>query len=128
LLVHEMFDAGWKATVDGIAVPIERANDVFMAIAAEPGSRKVVFTYAPASVRWGRWISGVSLLVWLALGMRRMNRKPDLSLDQPPPNLLFLFAAFIALFTVSGVVLRERWTHAFPTVVDPPAVLEPQKP
>jgi hypothetical protein len=53
---------GWQATVDGTAADILRANYLFRGIALEPGSHEIVFTYAPASWRWGVMISAATLL------------------------------------------------------------------
>jgi len=44
---------GWHASVDGRAVPIYRANGLFRAVPVPEGEHRVVFVYAPSSLRVG---------------------------------------------------------------------------
>ena len=55
---------GWRATVDGRDVPIERVDYLLRGVKLGPGEHKIVMTYAPWSWRIG-WI--VSLLAALVL-------------------------------------------------------------
>ena len=128
LLVHEMFDAGWKVIVDGKTVPIERANYIFMSVRIQSGRHQVAFTYAPASARWGRWISGISLVIWLVLGVRPMRRGVEVSLDRPPPKVWAVAVVFVGLFIASAAVFPKHWRQAFPTILDPPTVADSQQP
>ncbi|MBM4459189.1 MAG: YfhO family protein [Chloroflexi bacterium] len=61
LVLADAFYPGWQATVDGVAVPILRANLLLRAVALEPGAHEVVFVYRPASWRWGVAISIAAL-------------------------------------------------------------------
>ena len=58
----EQFFPGWRATVDGKAVPIERWNRAFQSIQVPPGDHKVSFTFHSQALRLGAIISLVSLL------------------------------------------------------------------
>jgi hypothetical protein len=55
---------GWRATVDGRDVPIERVDYLLRGVRVGPGEHRIVMTYAPSSWRIG-WI--VSLLTALLL-------------------------------------------------------------
>jgi uncharacterized membrane protein YfhO len=70
LVVTDSFYPGWVATVDDVQSPIIRADHAFRAVALAPGTRRVRFVYAPASVRWGAAASGAAALVVLALCVR----------------------------------------------------------
>jgi hypothetical protein len=65
LLLTDTFYPGWQATVDGEPAQILRADVLFRAVQLEPGTHRVEFRYQPASVRWGAWISAVTLLLGL---------------------------------------------------------------
>lgn len=78
----EEFYPGWRATVDGRAVPIEPWNDAFQAVAVPPGAHTVRFEYRPASVRAGALISVLSLLamgfwLWKTRTPRLLNKDAD---------------------------------------------------
>ena len=65
---------GWEATVDGRRAPLRRANVAFSAVPVPAGTADVVLRYAPASVRYGLVVSGVSLavaVVLLGVALRR---------------------------------------------------------
>jgi hypothetical protein len=49
LALHDLHYPGWIAEVDGIRVPILRADVLFRAIEVPSGRRRVVFRYAPFS-------------------------------------------------------------------------------
>lgn len=74
LVLMESFDPGWRATVDGHATPILRANGLFQAIPIPAGGHTVRWEYRP-----GSWAAGVVLTLASALaalgawGYRRMR-------------------------------------------------------
>lgn len=68
LVLSDTYYAGWKATVDGIATNIYRANYVFRGVMVPKGNHTVVFTYEPSSVYWGAMISFCSLILVLIVG------------------------------------------------------------
>ena len=55
---------GWKATVDGKDVPIERVDYLIRGVPVPAGAHRVEFSYEPASWRVG-WI--ISLLALIAI-------------------------------------------------------------
>ncbi len=78
LVVNDVWYPGWECEIDGQAVPIERANHAFRAVALPAGAREAVFRFRPSSYRWGQTVSGVSLLgvvgvgvAWLVIRRRR---------------------------------------------------------
>jgi hypothetical protein len=77
LLLTDTFYPGWHATVDGKPAQILRADVLFRAIPLEPGTHRVEFSYRPTSVRWGAWISAITLLLGLG-GLIWSLQKKDL--------------------------------------------------
>jgi hypothetical protein len=69
LVLSDTHYPGWRATVDGEPAPILRANGLYRAIALEQGSHRVVFDYAPGSLRLGGMLSLASLAVLAAVGL-----------------------------------------------------------
>jgi hypothetical protein len=58
---------GWRAFVDGREVAVRRANFAFRAVAVPAGTHRVVFVYAPDSVRRGAQLSGLALVIVLGV-------------------------------------------------------------
>ncbi|MBI3914050.1 MAG: YfhO family protein [Chloroflexi bacterium] len=54
---------GWRATVDGNAAPIQRADAIFRAVRVEAGQHRIVFEYAPTSLTVGIVVSVLSLIL-----------------------------------------------------------------
>lgn len=52
---------GWEATLNGIAVPMERAAFIFRAVAVPPGDHAVRFVYRPKSFRRGATVTLLGL-------------------------------------------------------------------
>lgn len=50
VVFSEIYYPGWNATVDGVEVPVGRANYILRAISVKPGSHKVVLDFHPKSV------------------------------------------------------------------------------
>lgn len=55
------YDEGWKATINGKTVPIEKVDNGFMAVKGNKGSNKIVFYYYPKGLNIGLVISFFSL-------------------------------------------------------------------
>jgi hypothetical protein len=76
LVLVDTYDPGWRATVDGRAAPIVRANVAFRAVALTRGRHTVDFRYRPRSVAWGLAISALTLAGLLAMRVRGRYRRP----------------------------------------------------
>ena len=61
LVLSDSWYPGWLATVDGVDVPIERANILFRAVRVPPGDHTVEFRYEPRSVSTGALVSAGSI-------------------------------------------------------------------
>jgi hypothetical protein len=73
LVLLDGYDAGWRASVDGVSTPILRANVAFRALALGAGRHVVEMVYRPWPVMAGLAISGFSLAL-LAAGVVRRRR------------------------------------------------------
>jgi hypothetical protein len=77
-VLKEQFFPGWRASVGGRDVPIERADGTFQAIRVPPGEHTVGFRYAPASLHTGAALSAAGLLALLLFALpagRGLNRR-----------------------------------------------------
>ena len=77
LVLTDVKYPGWKATLDGRAVPIERVDYLLRGVAVPAGRHTVEMRYEPASWRVGWIVSLASLLVLAVLvvvGVRRRGR------------------------------------------------------
>jgi uncharacterized membrane protein YfhO len=75
LLLADAWYPGWRARVDGVETPIERADCIFRAVYLSPGAHRVEFEYQPESFRVGTIISLVSLFVLvIVVGARHSTR------------------------------------------------------
>jgi hypothetical protein len=80
LILIEQFYPGWRGSIDGREVPIERWKGVFQLIGVPAGTHAVRFEYRPLSVLYGVTITGVSLLglavwLWSSRPVRRARSK-----------------------------------------------------
>lgn len=62
LFISDVFDEGWRASVDGRETEVYRADFDFRAVAVPPGIHTVRMWYAPLSVLWGYTVSGFATL------------------------------------------------------------------
>ena len=83
LVVSDASYPGWKATVDGKASPMERADLLFRAIPIREGRQEVVLIFQPDSVRIGLLTSGIAatlcllILVYARLRVSRREARAD---------------------------------------------------
>ena len=76
LVMSDAYLNGWKATVDGLSVPVFRVNLYMRGVAVGAGVHQVVLRYAPKSVRQGAWISSMTLLgLILVAAVRRLKSR-----------------------------------------------------
>jgi hypothetical protein len=67
LVLRDTFARGWRATVDGAARPLVRANGKYRAVAVGPGRQRVELRYHPPGLGWGGALSGAAALLALWL-------------------------------------------------------------
>lgn len=84
LVLSDVWFPGWTCRVDGVEVPVERANHAFRAVPVPDGARRAEFTFAPRSYRVGWWVSAsavAALALTCAGGLLRRVRA-----GMPPPR------------------------------------------
>ncbi len=68
LIVHEIFDPGWAAEINGATALVEPYRQTFLAVTVPQGEARVVLRYDPVEVRVAWWVTGFAgLLVVFAL-------------------------------------------------------------
>ena len=78
VVMTDLYFPGWTATVDGNPAEGYRFEGMFRAVDIPAGEHTIEWTYSPASVRNGLWISGLSILTLLAIGhLRFWHFNPD---------------------------------------------------
>jgi hypothetical protein len=68
LVLADVNDHGWEAFLDGERVPVLQADYAFRAVRIPAGKHSVEFRYTPLAFWAGVWVSGISLLLFLAAG------------------------------------------------------------
>jgi len=79
LVLLESWDPGWRATVNGEASTVERADFAFQAIRIPAGTSAVELSYRPPEVLWGAALSGITvaaILVVVGVDASRRRRRP----------------------------------------------------
>ncbi len=61
--LHEQLFPGWRATLDGRAVDLERWSGAFQSVSVPAGEHEIQFRFRSQSLRTGAWISLSSLLL-----------------------------------------------------------------
>jgi len=62
LFLSDVYDAGWRAWVNGVPTEVYRADYDFRAVAVPAGTHTVVMRYMPRSVVWGFVVAGFATL------------------------------------------------------------------
>jgi membrane protein YfhO len=75
LVVSMTYSPDWVARIDGRPVPLHLTNGAILGVEVPPGSRSVVLSYSPESLRRGLWLSmlGVLILIGAALAAARFG-------------------------------------------------------
>jgi hypothetical protein len=84
LVRRELFDPGWRAEVNGAAVPVARADEIFQSVAVPRGPADVRFRYAPPGIGWAEGgallgLAGLGAGLWRARARRPQNRTESAS-------------------------------------------------
>lgn len=66
VFISDTFYPGWKAFIDGQSKKIYRANYAFRAIPVPAGTHLITMVYYPDTVRWGWYISSLSVVLTAA--------------------------------------------------------------
>ena len=67
LVLGDAYFPGWKCEIDGKPADIFRVEGLFRGVWVEAGAKEARFFFQPASLRWGRWISLLTILGSLGL-------------------------------------------------------------
>lgn len=77
LVLTDVYYPGWIATIDGVEVPIHRADYAFRAVSVPPGEHLVEFRYRPNSLRYGAYgsLGGGAILILLLIPFSSERRR-----------------------------------------------------
>jgi len=75
LVLLDAWSPDWHATVDGVAVPIRRANLVARTVRVDAGRHEVVFAYYPKAFWRGAAVSAVSVVVLIGIALITRDRE-----------------------------------------------------
>ncbi|MCE9547781.1 MAG: YfhO family protein [Planctomycetia bacterium] len=65
LVLSQRWHNGWQATVNGQSAAVEQVNGDFMGCLVPAGQSRVELAFRPASLRYGLWLSGCGLGLWV---------------------------------------------------------------
>lgn len=71
IIVTETNWPGWRASLDGRRVKLQRANLAFLSLPIPPGKHRVHLVYLPGSFVWGRAISFATIIALVLTALRR---------------------------------------------------------
>jgi hypothetical protein len=78
VILADRWDKGWRAFLDGNAVPILIANHALRGVVVPSGAHRLVFHYEPASFTWGLRVAGVAMFIivcWFVMVRVRLARQ-----------------------------------------------------
>ncbi|MGH2548936.1 MAG: YfhO family protein, partial [Thermomicrobiales bacterium] len=76
VILSDVYARGWSATVNGRSVPLYEVDGGLRGVRVEAGANEIVMTYAPASLKYGFWISIVTMIgIVVALVILRRSEK-----------------------------------------------------
>ncbi len=70
LVVATAYDPGWRATVDGAAVPVGENAMAFVSLPLNPGPHRVDLSYRPPLLSAGAFLSALAALTMLGLSFK----------------------------------------------------------
>ena len=77
VVLTDLWDTGWNASLNGNKVPILRTDHALRGIVVPAGTSRIEFRYEPASLTRGLWcaaLGAISLLAWPAFGLLRRTQ------------------------------------------------------
>ncbi|MBA3727868.1 MAG: YfhO family protein [Actinobacteria bacterium] len=80
LVVRNVFDENWRATVDGRPVAVERVDYLLQGVRVPPGGHEVRLTYRDTAIGLGlaisvgAWVVALAAMAWLWARRRRVRR------------------------------------------------------
>jgi hypothetical protein len=83
LVLVDAFDPGWRASVDGVAVDLLRANVAFRAVRVGSGRHSVDLVYRPFGVMAGLALSGLGVAVFAGLLLLEASPRPTRPTSAP---------------------------------------------
>lgn len=75
LVLADTWYPGWRATVDGNPVAIDRVHGVFRSVRLPPGKHRIAFVFDPLSFRIGLAGTLAGIVIWLGLLVYAIRRK-----------------------------------------------------
>jgi len=66
VVLSDLYYPGWKARIDGRAVPVLRTDHALRGVVAAAGSSELVFSYEPGSLRLGVVLMLIAAAAWAA--------------------------------------------------------------
>lgn len=69
------YGSGWTALVDGVEIPLQKANTMYMALPLTAGAHEIVLRYQTPNLFSSLLVSGVCLLLFLGLVFWRIRLK-----------------------------------------------------
>ncbi|MGH2662603.1 MAG: YfhO family protein [Actinomycetota bacterium] len=76
LVLSDVWDAGWKAEVDGREAPVLQVDHALRGVPLEPGSHSVTLRYQPAWLLKGLALTGLSVLILVTVALFGRRRRP----------------------------------------------------
>jgi uncharacterized membrane protein YfhO len=84
VVLSEIWDPGWSATVDGEGVEVYRVNHTLRGIVVEPGQQEIVLRYKATVVKTSLLFYIVPVAALLALPLLDRRRRPATVAAEPP--------------------------------------------
>ncbi|MEK9143670.1 MAG: YfhO family protein [Patescibacteria group bacterium] len=81
LFLSDVYDNGWRATVDGQETRIDRADYDFRAVALPSGDHVVRMVYWPKSFVYGLWVAAIGILCLFGLFLSSRDRSDGVAIS-----------------------------------------------